>query len=72
LITGVTLVSLVIQVREARRNALAEFINELGRDFSGFMFDAILTERDKVEPTRHQLLPCLRFFEDSTFNAYIF
>jgi hypothetical protein len=30
LITGVTRVLLVIQVREARRNALAEFINVLG------------------------------------------
>jgi hypothetical protein len=65
LITGVTLVLLVIQVREARRNALAEFINELGRDFSGFsdLFDAIPIGADKAELTRHQLLPCLRFFE---------
>lgn len=65
MITAVTLVLLVIQVREARRNVLAEFINELGRDFSEFsdVFDAILIGGDKAEPTRHQLLACLRFFE---------
>jgi hypothetical protein len=33
LITGVTLILLVIQVREARRYTPAEFINQLAKDF---------------------------------------
>jgi hypothetical protein len=35
LITAVTLLLLLIQMREARRYTLAEFINQLGKEFSG-------------------------------------
>jgi len=65
LITGVTLILLVIQVREARRYTLAEFINQLAKDFSelGDVFDAILTPGANVELNRQRVLLCLRFFE---------
>jgi hypothetical protein len=65
LITAVTLILLTIQVREARRYTLAEFINQLRKEFSEFddVFDAILPGGAKTEPTRELLLPCIRFFE---------
>jgi hypothetical protein len=64
-ITGVTLVLLALQVREARRATLADFINNLGKEFAAFsdLFEEMLTAGDKVVLTREQLLPCLRFFE---------
>jgi hypothetical protein len=64
-ITVVTLVLLAVQVREARRATLAEFINNLGKEFAVFgdLFDEILADRDKITLPREQLLPCLRFFE---------
>jgi hypothetical protein len=70
-ITVVTLVLLAVQVREARRATLAEFINNLGKEFAVFgdLFDEILADRDKITLPREQLLPCLRFFErDKTLS----
>jgi hypothetical protein len=64
-ITVVTLVLLAVQIRETQRATLAEFINNLGKEFAVFndLFDEILTDRDKITLPREQLLSCLRFFE---------
>jgi hypothetical protein len=63
-ITVVTLVLLAVQIREARRATLADFINNLGKEFALFndLFDETWANRDKILP-REQLLSCLRFFE---------
>jgi hypothetical protein len=65
LITAVTLLLVLIQMREARRYTMAEFINQLGKEFSQFndMFDTLLIAGTTAQPTREELLPCLRFFE---------
>jgi hypothetical protein len=65
LMTAVTLLLVLIQMREARRYTLAEFINQLGKEFSQFndLLDTMVIAGAKAEPTREELLPCLRFFE---------
>jgi hypothetical protein len=49
LITAVTLVLLMIQVREARRGTLAQFINQLGKEFSEFSW-GLATHKEDVAP----------------------
>jgi hypothetical protein len=67
LMTALTLLFLVIQVREERRYTLAEFVNGLGKEFAEFddVFEVLLRHRDGPTPELHQqgLLRCLRFFE---------
>ena len=67
LITALTLLLLVVQVREARRYTLAEFVNGLGKEFAEFndVFEVLLLHREGPTPELQQkdLLRCLRFFE---------
>jgi hypothetical protein len=67
LITALTLLFLVIQVRETRRYTLGEFVNGLGKEFAEFdeVFEVLLLHREGPTPELHQAeLPrCLRFFE---------
>jgi hypothetical protein len=71
LITALSLLFLVIQLREQRRYTLAEFVNGLGKEFAEFddVFEVLLLHGDgptpELTPELHQekLLRCLRFFE---------
>jgi hypothetical protein len=67
LITALSLLFLVIQLREQRRYTLAEFVNGLGKEFAEFdgVFEVLLLHRDAPTPELRQeeLLRCLRFFE---------
>ena len=67
LITALSLLFLVIQLREQRRYTLAEFVNSLGKEFAGFdhVFEVLLLHRDEPFPEllQEELLRCLRFFE---------
>ena len=67
LITALSLLFLVIQLREQRRYTLAEFVNGLGKEFAEFdgVFEVLLLHRDGPTPELRpkELLRCLRFFE---------
>jgi hypothetical protein len=52
LITALSLLFLVIQLREQRRSTLAEFVNGLGKEFAEFdhVFEALLLHQDEPSP----------------------
>jgi Na+-driven multidrug efflux pump len=66
LITALSLLFLVIQVRQERRYTLAEFVNGLGKEFAEFdkIFELLLLHMNRPSPSldQEELLRRLRFF----------
>ena len=64
-ITAVTLVFLGVQLREARRYTLAQFVYQLGKEFEAFdeALQPLLLKDSDRKGLEQQLLRCLQFFE---------
>jgi hypothetical protein len=64
-ITAVTLIFLGVQLREARRYTLAQFVNQLGKEFEAFdeALQPLLLKDPDRKGLEQQLLRCLQFFE---------
>jgi hypothetical protein len=65
LITAVTLIFLGVQLREARRYTLAQFVYQLGKEFEAFdeALQPLLLKDSDRKGLEQQLLRCLQFFE---------
>jgi hypothetical protein len=64
-ITAVTLIFLGVQLREARRYTLAQFVYQLGKEFEAFdeALQPLLLKDSDRKGLEQQLLRCLQFFE---------
>jgi hypothetical protein len=64
-ITAVTLIFLGIQLREARRSTLAQFIYQLGKEFEAFdeALEPLLSQDSDRKGLEKQIGRCLQFFE---------
>ena len=64
-ITAVTLVFLGIQLREARRDTLGQFVNQLGKEFEQLdaAFLPLLSPGSGQVPSDEHAMRCLQFFE---------
>lgn len=64
-ITAVTLVFLGVQLREARRDSLGQFVNQLGKEFEELdaAFQPLLSPGSGQVPSNESAMRCLQFFE---------
>jgi hypothetical protein len=63
-ITSVTLIFLGVQLREARRDTLGQFVNRLGKEFDELdaIFEPLLSPGSGQVPSNEGALSCLQFF----------
>jgi hypothetical protein len=63
-ITAVTLIFLGVQLREARRDTLGQFVNQLGKEFEELdaVFEPLLFPGSGQVPSNERALRCLQFF----------
>ncbi len=65
IITAVTMIFLGVQLYEARRNTLGQFVNQLGKEFEELnaAFEPFVFPGSNQMPSDDQALRCLQFFE---------
>jgi hypothetical protein len=64
-ITALTLIFLGVQLREARRDTLGQFVNQLGKEFQELdaVFEPLLSLGSGQVPSNERALRCVQFFE---------
>jgi hypothetical protein len=66
-LTAATLIFLGVQLREARRYTLAQFVHQLGKEFETFdeALEPLLSNESDRRGLEQQISRCLQFFERS-------
>jgi hypothetical protein len=66
-LTAATLIFLGVQLREARRYTLAQFVHQLGKEFETFdeALEPLLSKESDRRGLEQQISRCLQFFERS-------